>query len=357
MSEISNETPNKKKSLGRGLGSLLGPNPDLDQKPTTATTSLSNQSPTSVASLTSPALKAGQQPTQASGQVSTQSKSVAPAVAAAPTPAPQPVVPPESRVWQVPVDKLRPSAFQPRSVFEKEKLHELAQSIKTIGILQPITARKLANGSFEIIAGERRWRAAQLAGLHEVPVLLKTLGDRETLEMALIENIQREDLNPIEEAEAYQKLAQEFQLTQQQVSEKVGKERATVANAIRLLQLPLDVRDMISSEEISVGHAKVLLALPSPHEQAKWARKVRDESLTVRKLEKSIQEVLVPPKTEKEDTLKSGVTQRLIAGLSDELQKLLGTKVNIDYSNSKGKISIHFYSDDELTQIVDRMRN
>jgi ParB family chromosome partitioning protein len=255
----------------------------------------------------------------------------------------------------VAVDKLRPSAYQPRGVFEKEKLQELAQSIKVSGILQPIVARKLPNGSFEIIAGERRWRAAQLAGLHDVPVILKTLGDRETLEMALVENIQREDLNPLEEADAYQRLAQEFNLTQQQVAEKVGKDRATVANSIRLLQLPETVREMLNRQEISVGHAKVLLSLTNAQDMSKWAKKAAGESLTVRKLEKAVQEVLAPQK-KASPTLDTNVTERLISGLSDELQKLLGTKVNIDYQNSKGKISIHFYSDDELSQLIDRMR-
>ncbi|MFN7728896.1 MAG: ParB/RepB/Spo0J family partition protein [Bdellovibrio sp.] len=313
MSELSNDSSNKKKSLGRGLGSLLG------------------------------------SPTQANQ-----------ALERPPTPDPAeraagPQVSPEARIWQVAVDKLRPSAYQPRGVFEKDKLQELAQSIRVSGILQPIVARKLTNGSFEIIAGERRWRAAQLAGLHDVPVILKTLGDRETLEMALVENIQREDLNPLEEADAYQRLAQEFNLTQQQVAEKVGKDRATVANSIRLLQLPEVVREMLNRQEISVGHAKVLLSMTNASDMSKWAKKAVAESLTVRKLEKAVQETLAPQK-KATPGLDTNVTERLISGLSDELQKLLGTKVNIDYQNSKGKILIHFYSDDELSQLIDRMR-
>ncbi|MBX2995574.1 MAG: ParB/RepB/Spo0J family partition protein [Bdellovibrionaceae bacterium] len=319
MSELSNDSSNKKKPLGRGLGSLLGgPAPS------------------------SPVLERTPAPAAAKPQMS--------------TPAPAPTISPEARIWQVSVDKLRPSAYQPRGVFEKDKLQELSTSIKASGILQPIVARKLPNGSFEIIAGERRWRAAQMAGLHEVPVILKTLGDRETLEMALVENIQREDLNPIEEADAYQRLAQEFNLTQQQVAEKVGKDRATVANAIRLLQLPEQVRDMVTRQEISVGHAKVLLSLQSPSEMTKWAKKAAGEALTVRKLEKAVQETLAPKKAAASSLDTTNVTERLISGLSDELQKLLGTKVNIDYQNSKGKISIHFYSDDELSQLIDKVR-
>ncbi len=325
MSDLINDSSNKKKSLGRGLGSLLGgapPTPEIMRA----------------------AGPAGLTPKA----VTTQEKVV--------MPTPAPVVPPEARVWQVAIDKLRPSAYQPRSNFEKSKLEELSLSIKASGILQPIVARKLSNGSFEIIAGERRWRAAQLAGLHDVPVILKTLGDRETLEMALVENIQREDLSPIEEADAYQRLAQEFNLTQQQVAEKVGKDRATVANAIRLLQLPESVRDMVTRQEISVGHAKVLLSLQNPKEMEKWAKRTVGENLTVRKLEKAVQQSLQPAPAPEKLNLNTNVTARLISGLSDELQKLLGTKVQIDYTDSKGKISIHFYSDDELSQLVERIK-
>ena len=312
MSDLTNDSSNKKKGLGRGLGSLLGGAPVM-------------------------------------------TSSAGPAIAT--TPVQTPAVPPEARVWQISIDKLRPSPYQPRGVFEKPKLEELAQSIRTSGIFQPIVARRLSNGAFEIIAGERRWRAAQMAGLHEVPVILKNLGDRETLEVALIENIQREDLNPLEEAEAFQRLSKEFNLTQQQVAEKVGKDRATVANAIRLLQLPTEIQDMVSRDELSVGHAKVLLALPVAADQIKWAKKVRDEQLTVRKLEKFVQGTLIPTPVKTETLGKeSNVTQRLISGLSEEVQKLFGTKVTIDYSDSKGKISVHFYSDEELSQIIEKMR-
>lgn len=317
MSEITNENNNKRKSLGRGLGSLLGNPENLGNSATTK-------------SIGSPAI------------------AVAPQVQA---------VPPESRIWQVSVDKLRPSAFQPRSQFDKAKLEELAESIKANGILQPIVARKLLNGSFEIIAGERRWRAAQMAGKHDVPVILKTLADKETLELAIIENIQREDLNPIEEADAYQRLVDEFNMTQQQVAEKVGKERATVANSLRLLLLPLEVRDQIVTKEISVGHAKVLLGLQDPQLMKTWAKKIQGQKLTVRQLEKAIQSAQKTEKAENSNSLlKSNVTEQLIDGLSSEVQKLLGTKVQIDYKDGKGKLQIHFYSDDELSQIVERLR-
>lgn len=331
MSDISVESSNKKKGLGRGLGSLLGgPAPSSDvvsQKPT-----LNSSAPTAVSAVTS-----------------------APQVQVA-----QPVAPPvdpESKIWKVAIDKLSPGQFQPRRVFEKEPLQELAQSIKENGILQPIVARRTTSGKLEIVAGERRWRASQLAGLHEVPVILRNFNDKEALELAIVENIQREDLNAIEEAEGYSRLIIEFKLSQQQVAEKVGRDRATVANAVRLLSLPSEVKDMISKNELSVGHAKVLLSLPDSKKQSELAKKIIKEKIAVRKLEKMVQ-AIVKGQTEEvpSSSFDSNVTQRLIDGLGDELQKILGTKVNIDYSNSKGKISIHFYSDDELTNLVDRLK-
>lgn len=335
MSDISNESLNKKSRLGRGLGSLLGGSGDA---------------------LTLPTQNIPAAPTPAKPLPNTGLGATSAAASQSATPQ----IPETARIWQVAIDKLAASEFQPRSHFEKEKLEELAQSIKQNGILQPIVARKLATGKFEIIAGERRWRAAQIAGLHEVPVILKNLKNQAALELAIIENIQREDLNAIEEAEAYQRLAQEFNLTQAQVAEKVGKDRATVANSMRLLALSTPIREMIVKSELSAGHAKVLLAVQDHKKQLELARKVVAQKLSVRNLEKLVQsEAKAPQATTGADSQKAidaNVTQRLIAGLSDELQKILGTKVTIDYANSKGKIAVHFYSDDELTQIVDRLK-
>ena len=330
MSDFAVESSNKKKGLGRGLGSLLGgPAPsDIPARP---------------ASTTAPA-----------------GATAASAPVTATTSAPQPVAPPvdpESKIWKVAIDKLSSGQYQPRRTFEKEPLQELAQSIKENGILQPIVARRTTSGKLEIVAGERRWRASQLAGLHEVPVILKSFTDKEALELAIVENIQREDLNAIEEAEGYSRLITEFKLSQQQVAEKVGRDRATVANAVRLLSLPAEVKEMISKNELSVGHAKVLLSLPDQKKQTELAKKVIKEKVAVRKLEKMVQ-AIVKGNAEEEApaSFDSNVTQRLIDGLGEELQKIMGTKVNIDYSNSKGKISIHFYSDDELTNLVDRLK-
>lgn len=341
MSDIAVESSNKKKGLGRGLGSLLGG---------PASNDLAN------------APKAAAPPAQAASVAPTANTSAAPAgaVAAPVSNVAQTVAPPvdpESKIWKVAIDKLSPGKYQPRNVFDKEALQELAQSIKENGILQPIVARRTASGKLEIVAGERRWRASQLAGLHEVPVILKNYDDKQALELAIVENIQREDLNPIEEAEGYSRLISEFKLSQQQVAEKVGRDRATVANAVRLLALPGDVKEMISKNELSVGHAKVLLGLPDPKKQTEYAKKVVNEKIAVRKLEKMVQAIVKGHEEEEAPaSFDSNVTQRLINGLSDELQKIMGTKVNIDYSNSKGKISIHFYSDDELTNLVDRLK-
>ncbi|WP_415063653.1 ParB/RepB/Spo0J family partition protein [Bdellovibrio sp.] len=331
MSDIAVESSNKKKGLGRGLGSLLG-GPAPTETPAPKAT---------------PAVTA---------EINTNQKPSIPVTSQQATPV-APPVDPESKIWKVAIDKLSPGQYQPRRQFDKEPLQELAQSIKENGILQPIVARRTTSGKLEIVAGERRWRASQLAGLHEVPVILRNFNDKEALELAIVENIQREDLNPIEEAEGYSRLISEFKLSQQQVAEKVGRDRATVANAVRLLSLPEEIKTMISGNELSVGHAKVLLSLQDSKKQIEFAKKVVNEKIAVRKLEKMVQ-VAVKGLDEKEEAVSfdSNVTQRLIAGLSDELQKMLGTKVSIDYSNSKGKISIHFYSDDELTNLVDRLK-
>lgn len=335
MSDLINDSSNKKSRLGRGLGSLLGGSGQgLDT------------------SFSSPTATPAPPANTTSGTVNAATKTVAPALSTAAN-----TLPPEARIWQVSIDKLIPGNFQPRTHFEKSKLEELASSIRQNGILQPIVAKRKTDGKFEIIAGERRWRAAQIAGLHQVPVILKTIGNQATLELALIENIQREDLNPIEEAEAYHRLVEEFSLTQQQVADKVGKERATVANSLRLLNLTEPARKLLVEGKISQGHAKVLLALANPADQMKWAKAVSEDNLSVRQLEKMV------AKANDASTKKSvapndigNVTQRLIAGLSEELQKSLGTKVSIDYNNSHGKISIHFYSDEELTGLVERLK-
>lgn len=317
MSNLTKEINNKKSSLGRGLGSLLGQNSEA----------FSN-APISAA-----------KPIELM-PVRTEER----------TPA-------EARIWTIGIDKIKPSQFQPRSHFEKDKLEELSLSIKQNGILQPIIVRKSSAGGFEIVAGERRWRASQLAGLHEIPVIIKDYDDRTALELAIIENVQREDLNAIEEAEAYQRLAVEFSLTQVQIAEKVGKDRVTVANALRILSLPLKVKDMVAQGKLSVGHAKVLLALPNVERQIEYSEIVIRQNLSVRKLEKLVSEDQHQKNTNLKMSADQTVTNRLIHSLSEEVQRLVGTKVTIDYLAGKGKLSIQFYSDEELTSIVEKLRN
>ena len=207
----------------------------------------------------------------------------APVVAAVPAAAP--AVPNHLRIWQVPIEKIEANPNQPRQIFATEPLQELANSIHEKGIIQPLLLRKKGEG-FEIIAGERRWRAAQMAGLKEVPALVKEHEDQEVLELALIENIQRENLNPIEEAEAYDFLIKKYNLTQQGLAQKVGKDRATVANLLRLLQLQPGVRQMVSKNELSLGQAKVLLSITDGKRQQALAEKAHKETLSVRALEK-----------------------------------------------------------------------
>lgn len=272
---------------------------------------------------------------------------------AAAAPAPAPVVPPNLRIWMIPIEKIFPNPNQPRQVFDKEPLDELAASIKEKGIIQPLLVRKSEDDTFEIIAGERRWRAAQIAGLKEVPAILKQTQDQEVLELALIENIQRENLNPVEESEAYDFLMKKYNLTQQDLANKVGKERATVANMLRLLQLQPGVRQMLSRGELSMGQAKVLLSITDGKLQEKLAEKAKGESLSVRALEKLVAKAKEgPEKPEKED-----LPTKAARALQEELQKLLGSKVQLDYNGGKGKIVINFYSDQELNQIADTLRD
>lgn len=330
--EMNKDNSNKKR-LGRGLGSLLG------GADTSASPEIIAENEFSVARPNTPLRQQG-----------------AGAVAAAPVE----VVAPESRVWNIAVDKIVPGVYQPRKNFNKEALAELANSIKENGILQPITVRKRQAGGFEIIAGERRWRAAQSAGLHEVPAIIKVMGDREVLQMALIENIQREDLDPVEEAESYQRLIEEFSLSQAEAAEKVGKERSSVANALRLLALPLEIRDMLSAKMITVGHAKAILSLTDKNKQVSFAKRVAEAGISVRALENEIKAFQRSAGKAAEPTdprMNVDLAGKLAQELADQLQKSLGTKVEITYkAGGKGSIQIQFYSDDQLTQIYEKLK-
>ncbi|MCX7591250.1 MAG: ParB/RepB/Spo0J family partition protein [Kiritimatiellae bacterium] len=257
---------------------------------------------------------------------------------------------------RVPVDKIRRSDWQPRRVFDPETLAELTESIRQKGVLQPLLVRTKGDG-YELIAGERRLRAAREAGLKEVPVVVMDVGDNAALELALVENLQREDLNPIEEAEGYRTLLERFRLTQEQIAERVGKARSSVANALRLLELPEEVRHLVASGELSVGHAKALLALPIPEEQVLYARRAIKENLSVRSLEKLVQKATLPPR--KPRVWRADLPKEHLAYLTERLQRHLGTSVRVTpcrtFANGKkgrGVIEIDFYSNDDLDRIL-----
>ena len=253
----------------------------------------------------------------------------------------------------VPILKVEPNPDQPRRQFDEDSLQELADSIKQYGILQPLIVKKHEK-FYEIIAGERRWRAAKLAGLKEVPVLIRDYAENEIVEIALIENIQREDLNPIEEALAYKRLMEEFSLKQDQVAAKVSKSRAAITNSLRLLKLDQRVQNLLSEEMITTGHARALLAIEDPDQQYETAMKVFDEKLSVREIEKLVKQMSKKKKeTPKEE---NKVQEFLFANIEESLKQALGSKVNIKNRNNKGKIEIEYYSKEELDRLVDMLR-
>ena len=253
----------------------------------------------------------------------------------------------------VPILKVEPNPNQPRRQFDDDSLQELADSVKQYGILQPLIVKK-HDKFYEIIAGERRWRAAKLAGLKEVPVLIRDYAENEIVEIALIENIQREDLNPIEEALAYKRLMEEFSLKQDQVAAKVSKSRAAITNSLRLLKLDQRVQNLLSEEMITTGHARALLAIEDPDQQYETAMKVFDEKLSVREIEKLVKQMSKKKKeTPKEE---NKVQEFLFANIEESLKQALGSKVNIKNRNNKGKIEIEYYSKEELDRLVDMLR-
>ena len=251
------------------------------------------------------------------------------------------------------LSELEPNSNQPRKIFEEDALQELADSIKEFGIIQPIVVTP-KNKKFEIIAGERRWRAARLAGLKEVPVIIRDYTEQQIVEISLIENIQRENLNPIEEALAYQRLIDEFSLKQDDVAERVSKSRATITNSLRLLKLCKNVQQMVIDDKISSGHARALLTIEDADLQYEVACKVFDESLSVRQTEALVKKLNAAPKNQPKEEIKHPY---LYADTEELLKQILGSKVSIKAkSNDKGKIEIEYYSSDELDALVDKLR-
>ncbi len=255
------------------------------------------------------------------------------------------------------INKVEPNREQPRKKFDEDALLELSESIKQFGVLQPLLVTK-KDDYYEIIAGERRWRAAKLAGVKEVPVIVGKYTEQEIMEISLIENIQREDLNPIEEAQAYKRLLTEFNLKQDEVAERVSKSRTAVTNAMRLLKLNEKVQQMLIDEMLTTGHARALLAIEDQEKQYEIAQKIFDEKLSVRDTEKLVKNI----QNEKENAIsnKKQIDPQLLAvyrDLEEQMKSLLGTKVYINpKDNKKGKLEIEYYSQDELDRIIDLIR-
>lgn len=256
-----------------------------------------------------------------------------------------------SRETLVKLADIEPKQDQPRKKFNEDSLAELADSIRQVGVIQPLILQKIKD-HYEIIAGERRFRAAHMAGIKEVPAIVREYSTQQVLEIALIENIQREDLNPIEEAQAYQRLIKEFKLKQDEVAEKVAKSRVAITNSLRLLKLSKKVQEMLVEEMITSGHARALLALDSAEQQYALAVRIFDEKLSVREVEKIIRSM---QKTEekKEDIQKPLRNEVIYKDLEEQMKRLLGTKVSIQRKNeSQGKIEIEYYSEEELDRII-----
>ena len=249
------------------------------------------------------------------------------------------------------INDVEPNRGQPRKEFDEDSLLELSDSIKQFGILQPLLVQKKSN-YYEIVAGERRWRAAKMAGLKEIPVIIKSYTDQELLVISLIENIQRENLNPIEEGAALKRLLEEFNLKQDEVAERVSKSRTAVTNAMRLLKLSEQVQRMVIDDMISTGHARALLAVSDEEQQYLLANKIFDEKLSVRETEKLVKGLKAPKKEEKRSNKKEHMF--LYEDLESRLKAIIGTKVNVNAKgNGKGKIEIEYYSEDELERIYD----
>lgn len=253
----------------------------------------------------------------------------------------------------VKITKVEPNREQPRKNFDEDALLELSESIKQFGLLQPILVQQRKD-YYEIIAGERRWRAAKLAGLKEVPVIIKNLTEQEIVEISLIENIQREDLNPIEEAQAYKKLLTEFNLKQDEVAERVSKSRTAVTNSMRLLKLSDEVQQMVINDMISTGHARALLAVDDPEQQYLLAQRIFDEKLSVRDVEKIVKSFGKPAKQKKEKNVSLDIVYQ---DLEEKMKQKLNTKVAISgKGDGSGKIEIEFYSHDDLDRILEKIQ-
>lgn len=269
-----------------------------------------------------------------------------PPVAATPTPTP--VREPDAAAIRVPIQSIAPNPLQPRRLFQNDRLQELAQSIRANGIIQPLVVRKV-DGQLQLVAGERRWRAAQLAGLKEVPVVVQEIPDDRLLEITLIENIQREDLNPVETAQAFDRMIKELHLTSEEVGQRTGKDRTTIVNLIRLLSLPADLQQLVAERRLSAGHARCLLTLPTAELQREVAEKSIAQGWSVRQVERVTQKMTEDRKPKHVDEVQ--VDPNVKAALQ-EMERVLGTKVRIiEKGKKKGRIEIEYYSPEDLDRI------
>ncbi len=296
-----------KTGLGRGLSSLLGARSPADKK-----------------------TKSGKKP--------------------ASTPSPATAETPN----EVPVGEILPGAMQPRNGMDDDTLNELAESIRENGIMQPLVVRP-REGGYELIAGERRWRASQMAGLATVPIVIRDVDDRTALELALVENLQRENLDPIEEAKGYAQLMDQFDLTQEEIATKVGKNRATVANTLRLIKLPAEVQAYVRNGLFSSGHAKAILGLKNAKDQIAAAKRVIKKELSVRQTEELVAALgqAAPDKTKRGSASKRSATDAHILDLESKMRERLGTKVSLRYRKGKGSVDIKFFNDEDLQRILD----
>lgn len=266
---------------------------------------------------------------------------------------PPPVDMIERSYTEVSVEQIIPNKYQPRTGFDAEQLQSLAQSIQTNGLVQPVIVRKTGD-HYQLIAGERRWRAAQLAGLKTIPALIRDVGEYKSLELALVENIQRQDLNPLEEAHAYASLIEDFELTQEEVAQRVGKDRSSIANYVRLLKLPEEIKESIQREELTMGHARAISGLERAQDQIELAHRILAEQLSVRQTELLIRHLHSSRKTDKKTEPISASTDPNVKAAEQRLQEYFGTRVVIrQMANHEGKVEIHFQSADDLMRIYD----
>jgi ParB family chromosome partitioning protein len=264
--------------------------------------------------------------------------------------------PDTGKEMMIKIGRIEPNADQPRKAFREDLLQELAESIRQYGILQPLLVQKKGD-MYEIIAGERRWRAAKIAGLKEVPVVIREYSAQQTVEIALIENVQREDLNPIEEAQAYQRLIQEFNLKQEEIATRVAKNRTTITNSMRLLKLNPEVQQMLIAGQISSGHARALLGLEKKEQQIALAKKIVEMRLSVRETERAVKQLSEAPKEKKKKETDTAL-ELVFKELEERMKTVMGTKVNINRKDkTKGRIEIEYYSEEELERIVDMIES